>query len=50
MRTKKILRRLYALMYGFRTRKLHWETPKFSNGYHGEINDAWLASQRGAGA
>ena len=45
--TKRILRYLCALMYGKRKRAV-METPKFPNGYHGEINDAWLASQKGA--
>ena len=50
MRTNKILLRIRRLIYGARLRRFNWETPKFPNGYHGEINDAWLASQRGAGA
>ena len=46
--TKRILRYLCALMYRKRNPSFGMETRKFPDGYHGEINDAWLASQRGA--
>lgn len=41
----KFLRRLCLLIRGVRLRQYDWETPKFPNGYHSEINDVWLASQ-----